>query len=133
MKVTWGYDPFISREQLGGKLDSEIATLKKQVESFVTESIEQVELVLKHAASREQLQEGLRSKAGTRDLAREIERLKSLVTTKHEIGCVHSCQRNVHEHAMYVSSAPYTIWHEAFPCFETFRMFTCVQRRRAFQ
>lgn len=86
-------------------MDSEIAMLKKQVESFVTESIEQVELVLKHTASKEQLQEGLRSKAETGDLAREIEMLKALVATKHEIGCVH-CWTHVHVHAMCMPSAP---------------------------
>jgi hypothetical protein len=81
---------FISREQLGDKMDLEMAHLKKQVESFVTESIDQVELVLKHTASKEQLQVGLRSKADNDDLAREIEMLKSLVNTKHDIGCIHA-------------------------------------------
>ena len=43
-------------------------------------------MVLKHTASKEHMQEGLRTKTDKADMAREISTLKSLINTKHDLG-----------------------------------------------
>lgn len=79
---------YVRRDEMRVKMDSEVGALKKQVESFVTDSMEHIEITLKHTASKEQLQECLRIKADRTDLTREMTMLKSLVCTKHDLGLV---------------------------------------------
>jgi hypothetical protein len=73
------------RAEFDGKLDAEVGELKKQMESYISGNIQQLEIALCSTAKREHLQEALRSKADKGDLVREIEMVKSMLNQKYDV------------------------------------------------